>query len=35
MLSKIPEIFIEMFWHLMNSKTYLEFLKNILSTSNK
>jgi hypothetical protein len=35
MLSKIPEKILEMFWHLMNSKTYLEFLKTFLSTLNK
>jgi hypothetical protein len=27
MLPKIPEKFLEMFWHLMNSKSYLEFLE--------
>jgi hypothetical protein len=34
-LPKIPEKFLDMLWHLMNSKTFLELPKIYLSTSNK
>jgi hypothetical protein len=35
MLPNIPEKFLQMFWHLMKLKTYLEFLKTFLSILNK